>query len=194
MLHAYVRCSTVEQNPQLQIDAMRRAGVDRVWLEQRSAVGHRPELSRLLYSLRKGDVLVVWKLDRLARSLSDLLAILARLDRLGASIRSLTEPIDTSTPIGRMLTQLLGSVAEFERSMIRERCSAGIVAAKSRGVRFGRTPYLDRERMATLLASGMSHSAVARELGCHQATVSRLVAQGEVHQPAAMRRKRGSHS
>lgn len=193
MLHAYIRCSTLEQNPQLQIDAAERAGVDRIWVEKRSAAVHRPELQRLLYSLRTGDVLIVWKLDRLARSLADLLAILARLDTLGASVRSLTEPIDTSTSVGRMLTQLLGSFAEFERSMIRERCAAGIDAAKARGVRFGRVPYLDRDRMAALLASGLSHSAVARELGCHQATISRLVAQGAVHQPAAMKRRRGSH-
>lgn len=183
MLHAYVRCSTVEQNPQLQIDAMRRAGVDRVWLEQRSAVGHRPELSRLLYSLRRGDVLVVWKLDRLARSLSDLLAILARLDRLGASIRSLTEPIDTSTPIGRMLTQLLGSVAEFERSLIRERTEAGRVAAMARGVVFGRKRTVSREQAQELLNAGHSQSETARRLGCTRASICRLLSEGHLSRP-----------
>jgi DNA invertase Pin-like site-specific DNA recombinase len=194
MQHAYVRCSTADQNPQLQLDAMRRAGVTRIWQEQRSAVQHRPELVRMLYNLRRGDEVVVWKLDRLARSLSDLLQLLQRIEKAGASIRSLTEPLDTGSAIGRMFVHMLGSFAEFERSMIKERCAAGIVAAKARGVQFGRVPYLDRDRITALLAQGMSHSAVARELGCHQATVSRLVAQGEVHQPPAMRRRRGSHT
>lgn len=193
MLHAYVRCSTLDQNPQMQVDAAKKAGVDRIWLEQRSAAVHRPELQRLLYSLRKGDTLIVWKLDRLARSLSDLLALLDRLEKIGASIRSLTEPLDTSTSIGRMFLHLLGSFAEFERSMIRERCAAGMQAARARGVRFGRSPSLDRDRITALLATGLSHGAVAREIGCSQATISRLVAQGVVHQPQQYRRRRGAH-
>lgn len=175
MRHAYIRCSTVEQNPQLQIDAMNRFGVDRTWLERRSAVSHRPELERLLYCLRRGDHVVVWKLDRLARSLSDLLHILARIDRAGASIQSITEPIDTSTPVGRMLTQLLGSVAEFERSMIRERCAAGRAAAKRRGVHMGRPREIDRAEVARMLQSGMTQRAVALALGCNRSTISRLV-------------------
>lgn len=87
MLHAYVRCSTLDQKPQMQVDAAKKAGVDRIWVEQRSAAVHRPELQRLFYSLRKGDTLVVWKLDRLARSLADLLVLLDRLEKIGASIR-----------------------------------------------------------------------------------------------------------
>lgn len=84
MIHAYVRCSTLDQNPQLQIDAAIKAGADRIWLERRSAVASRPELERLFYSIRKGDLVIVWKLDRLARSLSDLLRVLDRINRHGA--------------------------------------------------------------------------------------------------------------
>lgn len=185
MLHAYVRCSTLDQNPQMQVDAAKKAGVDRIWVEQRSAAVHRPELQRLLYSLRKGDTLIVWKLDRLARSLADLLALLDRLEKIGASIRSLTEPLDTSTSIGRMFLHLLGSFAEFERSMIRERCAAGRVAARARGVHLGRPKSVDRLAIAALLDSGMTQKAVALRLGCNRATVSRLVNSGSIpgHEP-----------
>jgi DNA invertase Pin-like site-specific DNA recombinase len=193
VIHAYARVSTVDQDPRFQLDALNRARVDRIWQERRSAVDHRPELEAMLDALQHGDEVLVWKLDRLARSLRHLLDIIETITKAGASLRSLTEPIDTGSALGRMILQLLGSFAEFERGMIRERCAAGIVAAQARGVRFGRVPYLDRDRMADLLAQGMSHSAVARELGCHQATVSRLVARGEVHQPSATRRRRGSH-
>ena len=183
MLHAYIRCSTVEQNPQLQIDAMVRVGVDRTWIEHRSAVEHRPELVRLLYSMRKGDTLIVWKLDRLARSLSDLLGILARLDALGVAVRSITEPIDTSTPVGRMLVQLLGSVAEFERSLIRERTEAGRVAAMARGVAFGRKRTVSREQAQALLDAGHSQAETARRLGCTRASICRLLAEGHLSRP-----------
>lgn len=180
MLHAYVRCSTLEQNPQMQVDAAMKAGVARIWVEQRSAAVHRPELQRLLYSLRKGDTLIVWKLDRLARSLADLLAFLDRLERIGASIRSLTEPLDTSTSIGRMFLHLLGSFAEFERSMIRERCAAGRVAARARGVHLGRPKSIDREAASAMLRSGLTQRETARRLGCNRATISRLLASGEI--------------
>jgi DNA invertase Pin-like site-specific DNA recombinase len=182
MLHAYARVSTVDQDPRLQLDALNKGRADRIWQERRSAAADRPELEAMLCALRPGDEVLVWKLDRLARSLRGLLDIIERITSAGASIRSLTEPIDTSSPLGRMMLHLLGSFAEFERSMIRERCAAGIVAAKARGVQFGRVPYLDRVRIAELLGQGLSHSAVAREIGCHQATVSRLVSQGAVKQ------------
>lgn len=180
MQHAYVRCSTLDQNPQLQVDAARKAGVDRIWVEQRSAAVHRPELQRLLYSLRRGDTVVVWKLDRLARSLADLLALLDRLERIGASLRSLTEPLDTSTPIGRMFLHLLGSFAEFERSMIRERCAAGRVAARARGVHLGRPKSVDRAAASAMLQAGATQVEVARRLGCDRGTISRLIASGEI--------------
>lgn len=189
MQHGYVRCSSIDQNPDLQLDAMRRAGIERVWTEHRSAVQHRPELIRLLYNLRRGDQVVVWKLDRLARSLSDLLQLLDRIDKAGASIRSLTEPLDTGTPIGRMFIHMLGSFAEFERSMIRERCAAGCLAAVQRGVPMGRPRSVDRERVAQLLDEGHTQRAVALVIGCDRGTISRLVNAGEIprHGPVGSR-------
>jgi DNA invertase Pin-like site-specific DNA recombinase len=168
---------------------MRRAGVSRVWVEHRSAVQHRPELVRMLYSLRRGDHVVVWKLDRLARSLSDLLHLLERIERAGASIQSLTEPLDTSTPIGRMFIHLLGSFAEFERSMIRERCAAGRVAAVQRGVHMGRPRSVDRQKIADMLDAGHTQRAIALAIGCDRGTISRLVNSGEVprHGPVGSR-------
>ena len=168
---------------------MRRAGIERVWTEHRSAVQHRPELIRLLYNLRRGDQVVVWKLDRLARSLSDLLQLLDRIDKAGASIRSLTEPLDTGTPIGRMFIHMLGSFAEFERSMIRERCAAGRLAAVQRGVPMGRPRSVDRERVAQLLDEGHTQRAVALVIGCDRGTISRLVNAGEIprHGPVGSR-------
>lgn len=175
MLHGYVRCSTADQSPDLQHDAMRRAGVSCVWTEHRSAVAHRPELVRMLYCLRRGDRVIVWKLDRLARSLSDLLRILQHIERAGASIGSLTEPLDTSTPIGRMFIQLLGSFAEFERAIIRERSIAGREAARARGVRFGRPREVDLAQVLQLHRAGLTHTDIARTVGCDRSYAGKLV-------------------
>lgn len=140
MLIGYARVSTSEQETRLQRDALRRAGVRTVFSEKGSSVGARPELQRALSSMRHGDVLVVWKMDRLARSLKDLLSLLERLEAMGCSFRSLTEPVDTSSAIGELVLQILGSVAQFERRLIRERAIAGQVAAYERGVRWGGQP------------------------------------------------------
>lgn len=137
MLVGYARVSTHEQDTALQLDALQRAGVRRVFNEAGSGVGPRPQLQRALSVLCADDVLVVWKIDRVARSLADLLVILDRLKDAGAAIRSLTEPIDTSTPIGEFTFQILGAVAQLERSMIRERVMAGQAAAKARGKKWG---------------------------------------------------------
>lgn len=138
MLVGYARVSTSEQDTALQVDALRRAGVHRLFVESGSGVGPRPELQRALSTLAPGHVLVVWKLDRVARSLSDLLAIQHRLKSQGAAIRSLTEPLDTSSPFGEFTFQVLGAVAQLERSMIRERVMAGQAAARARGKTWGR--------------------------------------------------------
>ncbi|KAI9881952.1 MAG: hypothetical protein M1823_006333, partial [Watsoniomyces obsoletus] len=122
----------------LQLDALRAAGVHRLFSESASGVGARPQLHHALDSLVAGDVLVVWKIDRIARSLNDFLRILDRLKGEGAALRSLTELIDTSTPIGEFVLQVLGAVAQLERSMIRERVMAGQRAARARGKRWGR--------------------------------------------------------
>jgi len=153
----YARVSTVDQDTALQLDALKKAGVRTVFREKGSGVGPRPELHRALDSLCTGDVLVVWKIDRVARSLSDLLRILEVLKDAGASIRSLTEPIDTSSPIGEFTFQILGAVAQLERSMIRERVMAGQAAARARGKRWGNprgVPYEVEVALTDMYATG----------------------------------------
>ncbi len=176
MLVGYARVSTNDQETALQRDALRRAGVRRVFEEKRSAVALRPELDAALRVLKPGDVLVVYKVDRLARSLSDLLSILRRLEASGAGFRSVTEPIDTSSAAGRLMLQILGSFAEFERSMLRERTTAGIAAARERGSRLGRPRVLEGRRLSSalgLLRGGASYSEVARRYSVSVETVRR---------------------
>lgn len=180
MLLGYARVSTVDQDPRVQLDALRAIGCDVIFQERRSAASYRPELSRLLYCLRPGVQVVVWKTDRLARSLSDLLRVLDRVQAAGASFRSLTEPIDTGSPVGRMLVQLLGSFAEFERSVIRERCAAGRAVARARGVHLGRPRSVDRAALRALLDQGLNQTEAARRVGCCRSVVSHLLRRGEL--------------
>lgn len=168
-LIGYARVSTNDQETRLQRDALRNAGATKVFEEKASAVAKRPELERCLASMQPGDVLVVWKLDRLARSLRDLLTILERLHGAGAGIRSLTEPVDTATPAGMLMVQVLGAVAQFERSIIRERVVAGQRAARSRGQRWGRPrtldPAIEAEIVWRYLEGGVTQAELAREFG-----------------------------
>lgn len=175
MFFGYARVSTDDQETALQRDALHRAGVHRVFEEKRSGAAARPRLEALLYCLRPGDVVIVYKVDRLARSLVDLLRILARIEQAGASFRSLTEPLDTGSPVGRMLLQLLGCFAEFERAVIRERCQAGREAARRRGVRFGRPAKFSRAQLLELVDSGESQSAIARRFGVHPSSVNKAL-------------------
>jgi DNA invertase Pin-like site-specific DNA recombinase len=175
VLIGYARVSAVGQDTDLQVGALWRAGCDRVHHETMSGVVHRVELERSLYLLRAGDVLLVYKVDRLARSLADLLRIVGRIEAAGASFRSLTEPIDTGSPVGRMMLQLLGSFAEFERSVIRERCSAGRVAALARGVRFGRPPKIDLGELPSLVAAGLSAGEIAQIFACDRSSVAHAI-------------------
>lgn len=169
MLVGYARVSTSEQETKAQVHALRRFGVRRLFSEKGSGVGPRPELRRALSVLRPGDVLVVYKLDRLARSLKDLLSLLDELGRGGCAVKSLTEPIDTSSAIGELVLQILGAVAQFERSLIRERCDAGRKAAMARGVQFGRVPLLQgraRDVAGELYALGLSYNQIADLFDC----------------------------
>lgn len=175
MVVGYARVSSVDQDTSLQIAAFRRAGITRVYQEKRSGVGSRPELVRVFYMLRRGDVLTVYKVDRLARSLSDLLAILSRLEALSVGFRSLTEPIDTSSPVGRMMLQILGAFAEFERSMIRERCAAGRASALARGVRIGRPPKIDDAALIRLVGEGLSSRQIALQFSCDSSSVRHAI-------------------
>jgi DNA invertase Pin-like site-specific DNA recombinase len=132
MLLGYARVSKADdQDTAAQVSALKAAGCARVY-EEKASGGRwdRPQLHRMLDHLREGDVVVVWKLDRLSRSLKDLLHILEKIDTAAANFRSLTEAIDTSGPAGRMMMQMLGSFAEFERAMVRERTRAGLKAAR----------------------------------------------------------------
>ncbi len=183
MRYGYGRVSTVLQDTALQEDAFKRAGVEQVVTEKWSSVGARPALHRLLARLRPGDEVVVYKLDRLGRSLQDLLGILERINDSGASFRSMTEPIDTGSPAGRLMFSILGAVAEFERSLIRERAIAGQVAALRRGVRWGgRRPSLsdvERAEVRELVKlHGFTQDMVAEAYGVSRSTVSRIVSPG----------------
>src|SRR5882724_7764831 len=179
-----------EQNNALQAKALRAAGCRRLF-EEAASGGRwdRPELHRLLDQLRPEDVVIVWKLDRLSRSLKDLLHIMERIAQAGAGFRSLTEAIDTTTPAGRMLMQMVGSFAEFERAMIRERTQAGLAVARAQGRIGGRRPKLGPQQQAAivdLVTSGrQTQAAAARLFHVHPATVSRLLAEHR-HQDAPL--------
>ncbi len=179
MLIGYARVSTHQQDLASQLDELERAGCGRVFREKVSgAQRQRVELDRLVDSLRADDVLIVTRLDRLARSTADLLDIAETLRKLGAGLRSLGEPwADTTTAAGRMILTVFAGLAEFERALIRERTGTGRAAAKARGVRFGRPSKLTTDQLALgkrLLDEGGSVRDVARKyLNCHPATLYR---------------------
>lgn len=138
-LIGYGRVSTSDQSADLQVDALQQAGCIRLFIDQASGtLDHRPELDRLLDQLRPGDVVVVWRLDRLGRSLRNLIEIVRLLEERQVGLKSLTEAIDTSTPGGKLVFHLFGALAEFERSLIVERTKAGLEAARARGRKGGR--------------------------------------------------------
>ena len=189
LLVGYARVSRGdEQNNALQAKALRGAGCRRLF-EEAASGGRwdRPELHRMLDQLRVGDTVVVWKLDRLSRSLKDVLHIMDRIADAGAGFRSITENIDTTTPAGRMMMQMVGSFAEFERAMIRERTSAGIAAARAEGRVGGRRKKLDvakrREIAESVITGRKSGADMARLYNVSQPTVSRIVAQHRMAQP-----------
>ncbi|MEH0838743.1 recombinase family protein [Streptococcus anginosus] len=183
MLIGYARVSTVEQHTALQLDALRNAGCETIYQEKQSAVKARPELEKCLARLQPGDVLIVYKLDRLARSLKHLLFVLERLESAGAGLRSITEPVDTSTPMGKLIIQVLGAVAEFERTLIRERSIAGQVAAIRRGVTVGSRPKKitdeQAEEIKRLYAEGGHTLASLGKLYCCSHTTIRRTIHGD---------------
>lgn len=191
MLIGYARVSTVEQDTALQVDALRRAGVDRLLQEKMSGVGSRVQLERMLYLLKRGDVVLVYRIDRVARSLVDLLRILERITAAGASFRSLSEPIETATPVGRMILQMLGAVAEFERSLIRDRSMAGQLSAYRRGACIGRPRALTAAQAAECLrkwSTGRhSKSELARLYGVHLSSIKRVILRVEKPDSPAVR-------
>lgn len=183
MLIGYARVSKGDdQSNALQAKALKAAGCKRVF-EEAASGGRwdRPILHDMLRQLREGDVVVVWKLDRLSRSLKDLLHLMERIKEADAGFRSLTEAIDTTTPAGRMMMQMVGSFAEFERAMIRERTSAGLALARAEGRVGGRRRKLTERQRAeiaeSVLAGRKSAAEMARLYKVSQPTVSRIVAE-----------------
>ena len=174
----YARVSTDDQDASLQVEALKTAGVQKIYIEKASGGRwDRQELHKLLENIREGDVVVVWKLDRLSRSLRDLLNILHQLEEKGAGFKSLTESIDTVSPAGKMLAQILGSFAEFEKSMLRERTMAGLKAARNKGRIGGRPCKLteaQRTEAVSMIKAGRPQADVARLFAISPSTICRL--------------------
>ena len=189
MTFGYARVSTLHQDEALQVDALEAAGVDRIYTDHVSGTtASRPALDELLVQLRHGDTIVIWRLDRLGRSLRHLIEVVADLESRGVALRSLAESIDTSTPGGKLIFHVFGALAEFERDLIRERTNAGLAAARARGRVGGRPTVWTPEKLATarsMLESGHDVSTVARVLGVSRASVYRMLK----HEPATRPRR-----
>jgi DNA invertase Pin-like site-specific DNA recombinase len=180
MLIGYARVSTFDQNPALQRDVLTEAGCDRIFTEQLSgAVAGRPQLADAMNYARSGDTIVVWKLDRLARSIKQLIDTVETLRLRGIGFRSLTEALDTTTAQGRLVFHMFSALAEFERSLIRERTQAGLLAAKRAGRTGGRPPKLTDEDIETARAMltnpDIGVASVANRLGVSLATLYRYI-------------------
>ena len=186
MIIGYARVSTQDQSPALQTDALVAAGCEQVFHEKATgATRERPELVACLRTMRKGDTLVVWKLDRLARSLKDLVEIIDDLQKRGVGFRSLTEAIDTTSTGGRLVFHIFGALAEFEHSLIRERTIAGLVAARARGRKGGRKPVMskaDTRKAAAMLSDpNITKAEVAKHFSVSRVTLNAaLVREGFV--------------
>ena len=188
MIIGYARVSTQDQNTQLQLDALAGAGCEQVFHE--TATGtfrERPELVACLRTLRKGDAIVVWRLDRLARSLKDLVEIIHDLNRRGVGFRSLTESIDTTTSGGRLVFHIFGALAEFEHSLIRERTIAGLNAARARGRKGGRKHALSdkdvRKAAAMLSDPKITKTEVAKHFGVSRVTLNSALDRASLEAP-----------
>ena len=179
MLIGYARCSTKEQNTDMQVAALQQAGCEKLFVERASGTDReRPQLAVALQAMRSGDTIVVWKLDRLARSLVHLVEIVAGLDAAGCNFRSLTEAISTETAGGRLVFHIFGALAEFERELIRERVSSGVAAYRERnGGKWGRPrQYANRDvaaQIAALRATGVTTDKAISKLGLARATAYR---------------------
>ena len=175
----YARISTEDQSLDLQIDALRRAGCGRIFEDIGSGADcDRPGLLKALGTLREGDSLIVWRLDRLGRSLQDLADTAHSLHSKGIALASLCENIDMTTATGRLMIHVISAIAEFERALIVERTRAGMEAARARGARIGRPPVIDIDTLhqaTTLTRNGMTIAATARHLGLARTTLSRYL-------------------
>lgn len=173
----YARVSTQDQNTDLQLDALKQAGCEQVFHEKkRGSTLQRTELDACLRALRKGDTLIVWRLDRLGRSLKDLVEIVNGLEEREIGFKSLTESIDTTSAGGRLVFHLFGALAEFERNLISDRTKAGLVAARARGRKGGRKPKMtasDIKKAAAMLKDpSITKTEVAKHFGVSRVTLN----------------------
>ena len=180
MIVGYARTSTVEQIAgfESQLMALKKAGCEKIYQEQVSSVGNRVQLDAAMEFVREHDTLTVTKLDRLARSTKDLMAIIQELDRKNVGLRILDLGIDTQTPTGKLMLTILGGIAQFEREVMLERQREGVNKAKSEGKYTGRKP-IDAKRKALILEldkQGLTRSKIALSVGVGQATVYRVLA------------------
>jgi len=181
----YARVSTDDQTTAAQLHALEAAGCDMIFQEQAGGTKKRPRLAAALAALTVGGALVVWRFDRLGRSLPDLLQIVEQIERAGAHLVSLTEQIDTGSSAGRMVFHVMGALAQFERDLIRERTKAGLVAAKAAGQRLGRPPALTARQIdhaRKLIEAGERPPHVARSLGVGPSTLRAALARLRVPQ------------
>jgi DNA invertase Pin-like site-specific DNA recombinase len=186
MLFGYARVSTLDQDLDAQVNCLKAAGCEKIFHEkEKGGKWERPQLHKMLSEVKEGDTIIVWKLDRLSRSLSDLLAIIQKIDKAGCSFKSLTEALDTTTPAGRMLMHVIGAIAEFEKSLLRERTLSGLHAAKLRGKVGGRPFKLNKDQqiqIANLVSSGVQTAAdAARLFNLDPSTISRLLKRHREH-------------
>jgi DNA invertase Pin-like site-specific DNA recombinase len=184
----YMRTSTVDQAAGL--EAQRRdlmaAGVEKLFVEQASSVGARPVLAEALGFVREGDVFVVTKIDRLARSIVNLCEIVARIEKRKASLRVLAMNLDTGTPTGKLILNVVGSIAEFEREMMLERRREGIAKAKGEGKYRGPTAKAKAADVLRLAGKGMLRETIGNNVGISLASVYRILADARRHDVAAL--------
>lgn len=183
MIVGYARTSTVDQVAgfDAQLQELKAAGCKKMFQEQVSSVGKRAQLEAALEYVREGDVLVVTKLDRLARSMADLMAMIQALDRKAVGFRVLNLGMDTHTPTGKLMLTMLGGVAQFEREMMLERQREGVARAKVAGKYKGRKPIAPEQRaeVVRLAGLGLTKAGIARKLGLGEASVYRILAQAK---------------
>ncbi len=176
----YARVSTEHQVLDLQIDALNRAGCEALYRDEgiSGSTTSRPGLDSCLASLKRGDCLVVWKLDRLGRSLEHVMSLIKRFEDEGIDFKSITEGFDTTTPAGKLLFHIIGSLAQFERELIKERVNAGLAAAKAKGIKLGRRFTIKPEIVTEAIAmhgAGKSFGDIGRLLGISRASAHRIV-------------------
>lgn len=179
MLIGYARTSTVEQIAGLEAQErdLQAAGVEKLYKEYESAMNERPQLQILLDFIREGDTLVITKLDRLARSVSDLCSIVAKLEKKGVALRILGMGIDTNTPTGKLMLNIFGSIAQFERELMLERQAEGIAKAKAEGKYKGRAPtaIAKTDQVILMNTQGFTKAHIAKQLGIGVASVYRIL-------------------